>query len=311
MSGSMPFKFPGTTSTAPSKKASKASLIVRFYDPNVRARDAHSRTKEEILTWPDTKLESCHNYIQMLFPVPEGSSFSWEAPIIDRETMDAFRSRSDLRERLRQSFNRMLDFYGFEMKVKSTQVEEKEKTKIEDATAEQETENITPTPDEPRDFKAEEATDSMGKDPEPQAKAPSSFPAGAHSNNTATLDYEVVRNSHWSRSFNGWAVRFDHNHLRITRILRCLRILGLQTECDAFYAALKEVYEDPMFKISDRSMQYWTRAVTRPLYIAPDDERIEWLKVWEKEQDAKEAGKEAGGDSKDSGDVDVKEELTE
>jgi hypothetical protein len=65
-----------------------------------------------------------------------------------------------------------------------------------------------------------------------------------------------------------------------------LRILGLQTECKAFFKALKQVYDDPTVKISERSLMYWTRAVTRPLHIAPDDDRIEWLKEWEDEQEA-------------------------
>ena len=76
----------------------------------------------------------------------------------------------------------------------------------------------------------------------------------------------------------------NHNHLRITRILRCLRVLGLQEECDVFFAALKRVYDDPSINIGPRSLEFWTRAVERPLYMAPDDEECGWLEVWEKVQ---------------------------
>jgi hypothetical protein len=298
MSSGKRFKFPGMTSTAPSKSAaSKDSLIVRFYDPNIQARDAHDRTQEQILSWPDNQLERCHNYIQMLFPVPEGSAFNWEAPIIDRATMDAFRTRSDLRGRLQSSFLRMLDFYGFKVanqepwKEKEQEVK-KENVKAGDATesAEEKTEDVE---------SADVATEtSKGKEPEAQdattdKSAKQTDTSSAPSKPTASPSYTIIRGDHWRKSFNGWAVNFDHNHLRITRILRCLRILGLQKECDAFFAALKEVYEDPKIKISDRSMSYWTRAVSRPLYIAPDDDRIEWLREWEKEQE-QEAAKVEG-----------------
>ncbi|KAH4081969.1 hypothetical protein HBH46_223190 [Parastagonospora nodorum] len=257
------FKFSGITSTKPSDTAPKMPLIVRFYDSNVQARDSHGRTQEEILAWPDSKLESCHNYIQMLFPVPEGSAFNWEAPIIDRETMDAFRSRKDLRDRLRLSFERMLDFYGFAVEMKPEQEAEKSEEKDEDATGD----NATETQD---------TTTS-------KSEATHSFPPGITSY-TTPFTYAIIRGPNFRTNSRNWAVRFDHNHLRITRILRCLRILGLQIECEAFFKALKEVYDDDAVKISERSLTYWTRAVTRPLYVAPDDDEIEWLEEWEGEQ---------------------------
>jgi hypothetical protein len=71
----------------------------------------------------------------------------------------------------------------------------------------------------------------------------------------------------------------------------------LQTECDAFFDALEHVYKDPAINISDRTFMYWTRAVTRPLYIAPDDDEIDWLQEWEEEQKAvKEAKDEDKGE---------------
>jgi hypothetical protein len=262
MSLSKRFKFPGMTSTKPSATASKTPLIVRFYDADVQAKDAHGRTQELILAWPDTQLESCHNYIQMLFPVPEGSAFNWEAPIIDREVMDTFRARSDLRNRLRRSFERMLEFYGFEYASQSEDTGENEVTQADD--------------------KSKDTAASSEHDATQATKSRES----AIDNSAVSLGTSVVRAPHWRNSFRNWAVRFDHNHLRITRILRCLRVLGLQKECDAFFEALKNVFDDPSINISERTMTYWTRAVTRPLYIAPDDDEIEWLKEWEEEQQA-------------------------
>lgn len=93
-----------------------------------------------------------------------------------------------------------------------------------------------------------------------------------------------------------WLMRMNHNHLRITRIIRyialtklefthilttnfrCLRILGLEEVAQVFYQALVE-HGDP---VSPRSRMYWQRAAERPLYLPPDEDDesatgIEWL----------------------------------
>lgn len=332
MSSSKRFKFSGITSGKSKDNASKTPpLIVRFYDPDVQAKDAHDRSMEQMLAWEDSKLENCHNYIQMLFPVPEGSAYNWEAPIIDRDTIEAFRSRSELRNRLRRAFERMLDFYGFTVTMQpekeefEPKVEKYEGIKLEEetqdidvdmteasATAEekskdnsQSTSAAPSTSDAPATSPASsvkgtnttDITDIKGKAPEKPSTSPTkaSFPPGAHSQPSPFNGYYILRAPHWRKRFRGWAGRFDHNHLRITRILRCLRVLGLQTECDAFYKALGEVFDDPAISISERSMMYWSRAVTRPLYIAPDDTEVEWLKKWEKEQAEKKGSEEVDG----------------
>lgn len=286
MSSPKRFKFPGMTSTKPSGNANKTPLIVRFYDADIQAKDSHGRTQEQILAWPDSQLESCHNYIQMLFPVPEGSAFNWEAPTIDRETMETFRARSHLRDRLRQSFERMLDFYGF---IVSKKIETDDDT-TETLDVKTEETNATADSKDAVEDKVTEvqkfATDAATESEDVTSKATSSPRA------TSPSDYQIVRAPHWRKNFRNWAVRFDHNHLRITRILRCLRILGLQTECDAFFAALKRIYDDPSINIGERTLSYWTRAVTRPLWIAPDDDRIEWLKAWEEEPEAAKKGQD-------------------
>ena len=75
-----------------------------------------------------------------------------------------------------------------------------------------------------------------------------------------------------------WVRRSDHNHLRITRILRSLRVLGLEDEAEEFFEALRRVYEKlkregPRERmIGYTSLIFWTRAAKRPLFLAPDDE---------------------------------------
>ena len=83
---------------------------------------------------------------------------------------------------------------------------------------------------------------------------------------------EIVPAKNSDRAFRNWVVRSDHNHLRITRIIRSLRVLGLEREAKMFFAALKRVNEESG-RIGSTSMMFWTRAAERPLYLAPDDEK--------------------------------------
>lgn len=181
-----------------------SSPIVLFYDPQVHAPDLQGRTLNTVLSWPDTRLESCHNYIQFLFPIPEPSAFNNFAPAVDEDTYNAFRLRPELRASLKRSYLRILAFYGFQHNENSEEV-------------------------------------------------------------------YVSRTSRFSQAATRWVRRVDHNHLRITRILRSLRVLGLVAEAAALWRALTEVYEEKKV-ISERSYTFWTRAAKRPLRLAPEDE---------------------------------------
>jgi hypothetical protein len=329
MSALKRFKFPSMTSTKPSEKAPEAPLIVRFYDAEIQAKDSHGRTQEQMLAWSDDMLEDCHNYIQMLFPVPEGSAFNWEAPIINREVMETFRARSDLRDRMRMSFERMLNFYGFKVELeteeegKSTQT-----TKIEDKPEEPtqgsmndptQTETTSSMQEPKKTDKNEDVKDKNAtvesvkcesandknveganvKNEHAKVEAINDKTSNTHECTTNDVEqttstttsvppkYRIVRGPHWKESFRYWTRPFNHNHLRITRILRSLRVLGLQTECNAFFEALKLVFNDPSIRIREQTFIFWTRAVTRPLYMAPDNDQIQWLHVWEYEQENK------------------------
>lgn len=207
--------YPGTPAGSLVKIHNMAShsasepFIVRFYDPNIQAKDRRGRTSSSILAWSDDELEYHHDYIQLLFPLPEGSPFNPSAPVIDEATFNAFRSRLELQTQLRVSLQRMLHFYGFQFASET-----------------------------------------------------------ANGGDSQTL--QVVDGSNYPEASRNWVRRFNHNHLRITRILRSLRVLGLENEALEFFKALKCVYEGG--KIGQKSMMFWTRAIERPLYLAPEDE---------------------------------------
>jgi hypothetical protein len=158
-------------------------------------RDSEGRTIAEIWVWDFEELECAHDYIQWLFPLPERSAFNPDAPLVDNEVIQAFKSDLRLRQNLLRSLTVMLRFYGL-------QRQENDVGKVV----------ITQSEDYP-DRQCE------------------------------------------------WVQPFDHNYLRITRILKCLMLFGLGNEAQAFYECLKQIYRESSDQIGGETFQYWTNAV--------------------------------------------------
>ncbi len=173
-----------------------SSSVLDFY--REESTDNRGRRLSEILGWPDAELEGVHNYIQWLFPLPEPSGANPSAPLLDQQTIGEFRCSTELEARLRESFERMLRFYGLELNDRE----------------------------------------------------------GA---------FEVTEASNFPNRAAVWLQAGNHNHLRITRILRCLMLLGLQAEARAFFIWLSSVYEaergKPRPGIPDSTFRYWRWAM--------------------------------------------------
>ncbi len=110
--------------------------------------------------------------------------------------------------------------------------------------------------------------------------------------NTAAEDlaYQVRPGPNFRSASRNWVTRFSHNHLRITRIIRCCRVLGLETEASAFFDALLRIVEEKRGVISQKTVMFWRRAAQRPLYLAPEEEDDrgrgkEWLYRFEEENE--------------------------
>jgi hypothetical protein len=192
-------------------------LLIRFFDPAIAAPGPRNRSLATILAWPDSQLESSHDYIQTVFPLPEESMFSF-APIVTKEVRDAFLAQAELGASLRGALERMLAFYGLQ------------------------------------------------------------FGAVTDGESQKT----VTRGPHFATASRNWVTRFDHNHLRMTRILRSLRVLGLEGEAAALHKFLS-TDEKVTSSVSPRSQMYWRRAAERDLYLPPDEEGedaegIAWLR---------------------------------
>jgi len=75
----------------------------------------------------------------------------------------------------------------------------------------------------------------------------------------------VVRAANFSERSRNWLWPGNHNHLRITRILKALALLGLEAEARAFLTCLAEIYQEEARKtrpsISEDTWRFWSTAV--------------------------------------------------
>lgn len=72
---------------------------------------------------------------------------------------------------------------------------------------------------------------------------------------------EVLRRSDFPSKAANWLTPYNHNFLRITRILLCLMALGLPERARAFYRCLEQIYEDHVNVIGEETLRYWREAV--------------------------------------------------
>lgn len=70
----------------------------------------------------------------------------------------------------------------------------------------------------------------------------------------------IDRMVNFYRFTHEWLMPNDHNHRRITRIIRSLRLLVGDAEADAFRAVILERVEATRAPISARSRGYWATA---------------------------------------------------
>lgn len=74
--------------------------------------DYKGRTLSDIITMSDYQLEIVHDYIQVLFPIPEPSKFNEYAPILTDEEAALIRESIIARRSFINVVNKMCEFYG-------------------------------------------------------------------------------------------------------------------------------------------------------------------------------------------------------
>lgn len=168
------------------------SQLIEFYRGD--SPDIHGRFLQDILQWPDERLESQHDFIQWLFPLTEPSQVYADAPLLDLATIDTFRNDPQLKNKVRTSLQTMLRFYGFSVDL--------------------------------------------------------------------SLPIHLQLSAKFAQISAHWLSPGNHNLLRITRILKSLRLLGLDDEARAFYEVVASLP-----RISDLTRRYWSAAAKEPLEV--------------------------------------------
>jgi hypothetical protein len=71
----------------------------------------------------------------------------------------------------------------------------------------------------------------------------------------------IVRAGNFGERSANWLTGFNHNFLRLTRILKSLSLLGLESRAEQLFACLEEIYATHQRVISERTMAFWRKAV--------------------------------------------------
>lgn len=82
------------------------------------------------------------------------------------------------------------------------------------------------------------------------------------SSNIAKIN--IINASQWYLSFlkrqNHWIRDYDHNHLRITRVIKSLRLLVSNESADSFFDDIKNQLRDHIHKIDVKAVRFWNNA---------------------------------------------------
>jgi hypothetical protein len=89
---------------------------VRFYRNEIKCRPEAMTIDEVHAEWAGRHrfLESCHSYIQWLFPIQE-SGLNPQAQVLQKHEIATMKQDPEVITRVKKSFAMMLEFYGFEM----------------------------------------------------------------------------------------------------------------------------------------------------------------------------------------------------
>lgn len=86
-------------------------ILIDFY--RSQGTDDQDRTLNEIFAWTDAQWEGSHDMIQWAFPLPEPSAYNPNAPLLDDETIQVFRTDGDVRWGIEKMLDRATRFFGF------------------------------------------------------------------------------------------------------------------------------------------------------------------------------------------------------
>ena len=81
--------------------------------------------------------------------------------------------------------------------------------------------------------------------------------------NNKAIQANILTSANWFLMFlervDYWRVGYNHNHLRITRIIECLRLLIDDNEADKFYKDVLTILGSDI-KINEKTFKFWAEA---------------------------------------------------
>jgi len=72
---------------------------------------------------------------------------------------------------------------------------------------------------------------------------------------------EITKSCNFEKRRNSWLVPKNHNHLRITRIIHCLKIMGLKDFAQAFFDGIMNIVAENPDIINKTTLDYWKEAM--------------------------------------------------
>jgi len=87
--------------------------------------------------------------------------------------------------------------------------------------------------------------------------------------------FDVLKNKKLRKSENynvrknNWISTKNHNYLRLTRIISCLKLLGLEEYAKELFEALKIVYDENKIVIGQTTLNFWQQAIDGTLPRVP------------------------------------------
>ena len=74
------------------------------------------------MNWDELKLETKHDYIQSLFPLPAKSKYAVGAPVLTEKSLEKFRTNEVVRANVVRAYFKMMDFFGYFVNVRKRSI---------------------------------------------------------------------------------------------------------------------------------------------------------------------------------------------
>jgi len=210
--------------------------VVKFFHGE---KDPLGRTHDEMMSYSFERMEECHDYVQWMWPLHEPSAFAVVFPVLTEAQAAILQASPEARNRMNASLKRFRQFYG----LPSSTQKECNSSEIRQNC------NACGTESEGRSVMNSSSEAGEGGVAQKGWRAGEEMSDGAESKLPPGFSEERA---------GMWCMEGDHNNLRITRIIRSLRLFGLEVEAASFYSDALTVAN--WARLGPRTIKFWKKA---------------------------------------------------